>query len=113
MTETSYETVQMSYRLFQTIKPFNELRIIETVHMTRTVEDWSGVRSPSRTARRLRQGHRNKNIKILSVPRDDAFLDEKSGNLYIHPQKATELRRQLVEASRKLEEEFFFKGMNP
>jgi hypothetical protein len=37
---------------------FGGVRIIESVRMVDQVEDWSRVRSPSRAARRRRQGHR-------------------------------------------------------
>lgn len=67
------------------------LRVVESLHMTRDVEDWSRVRSPSRAKRRLRYGH-PQNIRLIKVPRMDAmrFGDQ----IVMHPEAAKELRRR-------------------
>jgi hypothetical protein len=57
---------------------------IPNTHMTKTVEDWSGVRSPSRAARRRRQGHRQ-NIVFREVPDETVYVIGK--NKYVgHPE---------------------------
>lgn len=71
-------------------RPLASLRLIETLDAVEIVEDWSAVRSPSRAARRRRQGHPQR-IKITHKPR--AF--QVGDTVYIHPAMAIELRRSL------------------
>jgi len=71
-------------------------RIIESLHMTETVEDWSRVRSPSRAARRLRQGYRQ-NIRVLQLPRKEAISTDGGRTLIMHPELARQLREKLTE----------------
>lgn len=68
------------------------MRIIEDINMTDPVEDWSQVRSPSRAARRRRQGHRQ-NIKITMVPKKEAYSIDGGRTMIMHPDLAAELRR--------------------
>lgn len=73
--------------------PSGGLRIIEDPHMVETVEDWSEVRSPSRAARRRRQGHRQR-IRYVSRPKRDVF---KIGSaLVMHPDMAREIAARLA-----------------
>lgn len=52
-------------------------------HMTKTVQDWSDVRSPSRALRRLRQGKCKHFIPSITVPMDDVY---QLGNMLVmHP----------------------------
>lgn len=67
------------------------MRIVETIMMTETVEDWSGVRSPSRAARRRRMGHPQR-IVIRTVPRKDAISLDGGHTWYMHPVAARALR---------------------
>jgi hypothetical protein len=69
-------------------------RIIEDPRLTNPVEDWSRVRSPSRAARRRRQGHRQ-NIRIVHVPKPDIFSLGNGRTFIMHPTVAAELRRQV------------------
>ena len=52
---------------------FSGMEIREDRYMVDTVEDWSRVRSPSRAARRRRQGHRQ-NIQFVHVPKPNVFV---------------------------------------
>ena len=67
------------------------LKIIENPMLTKTVEDWSRVRSHGR-ARRRRWKHRQ-NIKTLTVPSDQMYM---TGDTVIcHPAKVRELRKAM------------------
>ena len=61
-----------------------------SLYLTITVEDWSGVRSPSRAIRRRRQGHRQ-NIRHRIVPDPNAY--EFGGGLHMHPETLREFLR--------------------
>lgn len=66
-------------------------------------EDWSGVRSPSRAARRRKQGHPQR-IKITATPKTEAYSVTIDGRqiLVMHPAMAQQLRAmsRQAEASR-------------
>lgn len=65
------------------------IRIIEDPLLTETVEDWSRVRSPSRAARRRKQGHWQ-NIQYVQKPKWTVLG---FGNaLVMHPEVARALR---------------------
>lgn len=72
------------------------MRIVESLHMVETVEDWSKVRSPSRAARRRKQGHRQ-NIVVRQVPRKDAISIDGGRTFMVHPEAMKELRRMMPE----------------
>lgn len=67
------------------------LRIIENPMLTKTVEDWSRVRSHGR-ARRRRAKHQQ-NIKILTVPSDQIYMT--GDTVVCHPAKVRELRKAM------------------
>lgn len=70
---------------------FGGVQIIEDPNMTRTVEDWSHVRSPSRAARRRKQGHRQ-NIRFVQEPMQSVY---RIGNaMVMHPVIAAQLRQE-------------------
>lgn len=73
---------------------FMGFKIIENPFLTKTIEDWSKVRSPGR-ARRRRPKHRQ-NIKILTVP-DDNFYLAQGRMLICHPYMARKLEKQAQE----------------
>lgn len=60
------------------------IRLIADPHMVDVVEDWSEVRSPSRAARRLRQGHRQR-IRHREVPKPDIIHLTAEGVMVAHP----------------------------
>lgn len=82
-----------SGRTYETVPTFCSLRVVESLAMTKTVEDWSRVRSPSRARRRMKRGF-PQNLRLVEVPRDDAVLS--GGVMYVHPVTMTKLR-ELVE----------------
>lgn len=83
------------------------VRIVETIHMTDTVEDWSDVRSPSRAARRRRQGHKQR-IKFRTVPKPYGI--ESNGVLFVHPETARQIREMIKLEARVLTEYVMFQG---
>ncbi len=67
--------------------PFGGVPIRETTTAVTEFEDWSRVRSPSRAARRLKQGHRQ---NIVHRYKPAAF--QINGVIYAHPEIVRELR---------------------
>ena len=65
-------------------------RLIEDATLTMTIEDWSGVRYPTRAARRRRK-HRQ-NIVLRHVPRPEFFIFGQT--IVAHP----EMMRKLLAA---------------
>lgn len=71
---------------------FGGIEIIEDWRMTDTVEDWSGVRSPSRALRRRKRGFPQR-IVYRQVPKKGAV---KMGNrVFVHPEIARQLRSEI------------------
>lgn len=66
------------------------MKIIESLDMIDIYEDWSRVRSPSRAARRRRQGHKQ-NIIIRGTPKKYGIKLE-NGDVMVHPLFAARLR---------------------
>ena len=66
---------------------FASVMIRETMTAVEPFEDWSRVRSPSRAARRLKQGHRQ---NIVHRYKPAAF--QINGVIYAHPEIVRELR---------------------
>ncbi|MRI57789.1 hypothetical protein D8770_28425 [Methylobacterium sp. DB1607] len=77
----------------RSITPPAAFRIVEDPFMTDTVEDWSEVRSPSRAARRRRQGHRQR-IRFVSRPRSEIY--HVGDMLVMHPETARKLRARIA-----------------
>lgn len=73
---------------------FAECHIVESLLMVDMVEDWSGVRSPSRARRRLRQGHKQ-NIRMVAVPKPDVLSMDGGRSLVMHPEIARKLERMV------------------
>jgi hypothetical protein len=67
-------------------------RFIESLDMIDYVEDWSSVRSPSRAARRMKQGHRQ-NVRTIAIPKKEAITMDGGLTFYVHPEMMRELRR--------------------
>lgn len=61
---------------------------------TDTAEDWSQVRSPSRAARRRRQGHRQR-IVYRQEPRREILYVEAQHAMFMHPVVLAEFRDAL------------------
>lgn len=73
---------------------FGGLAVIGDPHMTDTVEDWSAVRSPSRAARRRRQGHPQ---RIRYVERPKPRLYQIGNKLVGHPETIRQLTNALAQ----------------
>lgn len=71
------------------------LNIIEDDRMVDIVEDWSRVRSPSRAARRRKQGHRQ-NVVVSSIPSRRVLFHNNGVEMIMHPALADELRRHVA-----------------
>lgn len=67
------------------------VRIIENKHLTKTVEDWSRVRSPSRALRRMRRGFRQ-NVRLVIVPRGDLVTFDNGRSFYGHPETVAKIK---------------------
>ena len=87
--------------------------IIEDANLTETVEDWSRVRSPSRAARRARQGHRQ-NIITRTVPRKEAITFDNGKTLVMHPAIADQIRKEIkAKMDRAIERAVWFGTESP
>lgn len=62
---------------------FNGMPIMESLLLTVRHEDWSGVRSPSRARRRIKQGHKQR-IKYVDLPSPDLIVTH--GIIHGHPE---------------------------
>ena len=89
-------------------EPFG-VRVIESLVMTESVEDWSRVRSPSRAMRRLRRGHRQ-NVRIVQEARRDAIMADGGRTMVIHPVLAAQIRNQLSERVDRIAREVMMGG---
>ncbi|GAB6842318.1 hypothetical protein HNR00_003527 [Methylorubrum rhodinum] len=87
----------------RSIMPSGGLRIVEDPHMTNTVEDWSQVRSPSRAARRRRQGHRQR-IRWVERPKPDIY--HVGDMLVMHPETARIFRMKVAASGDALAKRF-------
>lgn len=63
-------------------------------HLTETVEDWSGCRSPSRARRRLRQGCPQR-VKTVTRPRPGGVVI--NGVVYMHPIEFDKLKARTAD----------------
>ena len=74
------------------------MRIFESWLMVERIEDWSGVRSPSRARRRLKRGFPQR-IVIREVPKKEAISLDGGITYYMHPIALLALRDALALAS--------------
>lgn len=77
------------------------MRVVESWLMVERIEDWSGVRSPSRARRRLKRGFPQR-IVIREVPKKEAISIDGGITYYMHPVAARALRDALPLASEHL-----------
>jgi len=61
---------------------YNGMRVILNSSLVDTEEDWSKVRSPSRAARRRKQGHQQC-IQFISKPKIDVYVTGQT--MIMHP----------------------------
>ena len=76
------------------------MQIVESPAVGDAYEDWSGVRSPSRAVRRLKQGH-PQNAVTRYKANGTVFVDEKNLRVYVHPQDVPELMEKLAASNIK------------
>jgi hypothetical protein len=79
---------------------FSAQRIIEDRNLTKTIEDWSGCRSPSRARRRRRQGHPQRMV-YRQVPDPSVYYIDDA--LVMHPETARAMERRMVESMARVE----------
>lgn len=70
---------------------FGWVNIIEDINLVDITEDWSRVRSPGRARRRRRYGY-PQNIKIIAVPKKDAYSIDGGRTMIMHPEMARQLK---------------------
>lgn len=79
------------------LSPFG-MRIVETDMVGDAWQDWSGVRSPSRARRRLRQGHPQRIVTRYRA--NGTYMhDQINGVIYAHPHDVVRLRQALAAQS--------------
>lgn len=86
------------------VSTYSGIRLIADPHMVDVVEDWSEVRSPSRAARRRRQGHRQR-IRYREVPKPDIIHLPGEGVMVAHPETIAKLNVRLDAAMTRRREE--------
>lgn len=77
------------------VSTYGGIRLIADRHMVDVVEDWSEVRSPSRAARRRRQGHRQR-IRYREFPKPDIIHLPGEGVMVAHPATIDKLYARLA-----------------
>lgn len=78
------------------------VEIVESIYMTKTVEDWSDCRSPSRAKRRMKRGFPQR-MRHREVPRTDIMVID---NRYVmHPDTARRLRERIRQSTDKMDED--------
>lgn len=80
------------YTEFKLRTSFTGIEIVESVHATELVQDWSECRSPSRSKRRHRQGIRTR-LKEYRKPACYMMGDV----MVAHPEFIKEMRKKLAE----------------
>jgi hypothetical protein len=85
------------------------LKIVENPLLTKTIEDWSRVRSPSR-ARRRRWKHKQ-NIVTRTVPDKNFYMT--ADTVICHPAMTRELRKAVEANSAKATEQSTYKTTAP
>ena len=84
-------TTTFNYADFKVSHEMVATRLVETENATEAAEDWSRVRSPARTWRRMKRGFHNRNIRHYRKP--TAY--KMGGVIYIHPTLARAVREQV------------------
>lgn len=73
---------------------FNGMPVFTDQTLVNAIEDWSGVRAPSRARRRRKYGH-PQNIQIRHVPKPDVYVF--NGTIIGHPETIKEMFRRANE----------------
>jgi hypothetical protein len=96
-TTFNYADFKISHEMVAT-------KFVETEHATVAAEDWSRVRSPSRTLRRMKRGFHNRNIRHYRKPTSYKM----GGVIYIHPTLARAVREQVKNTADDMMTKAFF-----
>ena len=86
----------LNARLLDAVRP--PLQIITSRVVGEPFADWSGVRSPGRARRRLKQGHRQ-NIVTSYRSNGTALHDKKRNIIYCHPADYDTIKRNVENAN--------------
>lgn len=73
------------------------IRLIDSEMIGDPYEDWSQVRSPSRAARRRRQGHPQRIVTRYRA-NGNVFHDKARNVIYVHPHDRLKIERMLRES---------------
>lgn len=98
-----YETVNLR---MGALGIYGGVRIVETIHATTPVEDWSGVRSPGRARRRRKKYPQ----RIRTWMKPTAY--EAGGIVYAHPEYIRQIRWTLKRRLDEKTQRMFF-GFTP
>lgn len=71
------------------------IRLVPDPHMVDVMEDWSEVRSPSRAARRRRQGHPQR-IRYREIPKPEFYHLPGENMIVAHPTVIDRLHARLA-----------------
>lgn len=82
------------------LSAYGAVRFIESYEMTDVHNDWSKVRSPSRTRRRMKRGIPNRNIRLVFLPKTEVFYIRETNTIVGHPETLRALRRKLEMSNR-------------
>jgi hypothetical protein len=76
------------------LSPFGGLRIVDTEAVGDPYEDWSGVRSHARAARRRKLGHPQRIVTRYRA-NGKVLQDQVRGVIYIHPHDRMKLEQMM------------------
>ncbi|MBP2494681.1 hypothetical protein ABID82_007198 [Methylobacterium sp. PvP062] len=77
------------------ISRYAGIRLVPDPHMVDVTEDWSEVRSPSRAARRRREGHPQR-IRYRELPKPEFYHLPAQNMIVAHPAVIDRLHARLV-----------------
>lgn len=78
------------------ISRYAGIRLVPDPHMVDVIEDWSEVRSPSRAARRRRQGHPQR-IRYREIPKPEFYHLPGQHLIVAHPTTIDRIHARLAE----------------
>lgn len=83
----------MEYSLYS-LNSFNGMKIqVNDIVMSKTIEDWTKVRSPSRAARRRKRGFKQ-NIIYKIVPKEEGIFLKEQNTLIVHSEIYKKLKEK-------------------
>ena len=91
------EALKQAQAKLLSVSPLPALRFVPNSLLYTVEEDWSEVRSPSRAARRRKQGHKQR-IRIWHKP-DPKFYHLDDGTVIAHPETIRFAQAELAKRS--------------